>query len=46
MKCNNIKCPYYLKPEKRSWLEKEVGVTAKDGECKYGYCKLRNKTRK
>lgn len=43
MKCNNINCPYFLKPDKRDFVEKVIGVTAKVGLCKYGYCKLYNK---
>lgn len=46
MKCNNIKCPYFLKPDKRGLVEKKIGITAKAGLCKYSYCKIYNEAQK
>lgn len=40
MVCNNVKCKYYRGPEKRDWVERQIGVTAKTGGCKYNYCKI------
>ena len=39
--CNNVKCPHYKQAEKRDWSERLIGVSAKQGFCKYGYCKLK-----
>lgn len=41
MKCNNIRCPYYKKPEKPDWAERYIGMTVKEGQCKHSYCKLK-----
>lgn len=43
MMCKNIKCPYYKKPDKRDFIDKLIGVKAKNGGCKYNYCKLGGK---
>lgn len=41
--CKNIKCPYYVKPTKVDFWERQVGVKEKQGYCKYSYCKLRSR---
>jgi len=41
--CTNIKCPHYQRAEKRDWIEKQIGVTNKQGTCKYNYCKIGKK---
>lgn len=41
MQCNNIKCPHYKKPEKRDFFERGIGVTYKQGRCKFSYCKMK-----
>ena len=40
MRCENVKCPYYKAPEKRDWAEKSIGVTKKQGGCKFSWCKM------
>ena len=41
MNCENVRCPYYRKVEKRDWVEKSIGVQRKQGGCKFSYCKLK-----
>lgn len=41
--CNNIKCSHYQRAEKREWFEGQIGVTYKQGTCKYGYCKMKKR---
>lgn len=46
MTCNDIKCPYYKKAEKRDYCEKMLGITQKAGGCKFSWCKLKSGSRR
>ena len=40
---HQYKMPALSEGRKRDWIEKQIGVTKKQGTCKYNYCKIGKK---